>query len=84
MISFKYKFQSRVRESAQQTDFQYNKKKVRLTYRTTNLTFLKKIKNTDPLMDAKFKSKTHLLNTFFDIWHQFLRFWFQSLKKILI
>jgi hypothetical protein len=24
------------------------------------------IKNTDPLMDAKFKSKTHLLNTFFE------------------
>jgi hypothetical protein len=27
---------------------------------TTNLTFLKKMKNTDPLMGAKF-SKTHLL-----------------------
>jgi hypothetical protein len=30
-----------------------------------NLTFLNKIKNTDPLMGAKFKSKTHLLNSFF-------------------
>jgi hypothetical protein len=27
--------------------------------------FLKKIKNTVPLMSAKFKSKTHLLYTFF-------------------
>ncbi len=34
---------------------------------TTNLTFLKKMKNTDSLMGAKFKSKTHLLNTFFFI-----------------
>ncbi len=29
--------------------------------------FIKKIKNTDPLMGAKFKSKTHLLNRFFFI-----------------
>jgi hypothetical protein len=28
--------------------------------------FKKKIKNTDPLVGAKLKSKTHLLNTFFD------------------
>ncbi len=38
-----------------------------------NLTFLKKIKNTDPVMGAKFKSKTHLLNTFFEFWRRFLR-----------
>ncbi len=43
------------------------------------MTFLKKIKNTDPLMDAKFKSKTHLLN----FWRRFLRVWLQSLKKVL-
>ncbi len=28
------------------------------------MTFKKKIKNTDPLMGAKFKSKTHLPNMF--------------------
>jgi hypothetical protein len=42
------------------------------------------MKNTDPLMGAKFKSKTHLLNTFFDFWHRFLLAWRQSLKKVLI
>ncbi len=46
--------------------------------------FLKKIKNTDPLMGAKLKSKTHLLNRFFDFLSRFLRVWLQSLKKILI
>jgi hypothetical protein len=30
-----------------------------------NLIFLKKIKNTDPVMGAKFKFKTHLLYRFF-------------------
>jgi hypothetical protein len=35
-------------------------------------------------MGAKLKSKTHLLNTFFDILSRFLGVWFQSLKKILI
>jgi hypothetical protein len=35
-------------------------------------------------MGAKFKSKTHLLNTFFDFWRRFLRVWLQSLKKVLI
>ncbi len=75
-----------VRESAQQTDFQYNKKKVRFTYCTvqqgkTNFTFLKKIKNTDPLMGAKFKSKTQLNYTFFDNWHLFCEFGFKVLKK---
>ena len=39
--------------------------------------FFLKIKNTDHLMCAKFKSKTHLLNTFFD-------FWLHSLKKVLM
>ncbi len=29
--------------------------------------------NTDPLMGAKFKSKTHLPNMFFDFWRRFLR-----------
>jgi hypothetical protein len=40
--------------------------------------FLKKLKN-----GAKFKSKTHLLNTFSDFWRRFLRVWLQSLKKVL-
>ncbi len=35
-------------------------------------------------MVAKLKSKTHLLNTFFDFLSRFLRVWLQSLKKILI
>ncbi len=29
------------------------------------------MKNTDPLMDAKLKSKTHLLKTFFDFLNRF-------------
>ncbi len=35
-------------------------------------------------MGAKLKSKTHLLNTFFDFLSRFLRVWLQSLKKVLI
>ncbi len=35
-------------------------------------------------MGAKYKSKTHLLNTFLDFLRRFLRVWFQSLKKVLI
>ncbi len=35
-------------------------------------------------MGAKLKSKTHLLNRFFDFWRCFLRVWLQSLKKVLI
>ncbi len=35
-------------------------------------------------MGAKLKSKTHLLNTFFDFLSRFLRVWLQSLKKLLI
>jgi hypothetical protein len=35
-------------------------------------------------MGAKLKSKTQLLNTFFDFWSRFLRVWLQSLKKVLI
>ncbi len=35
-------------------------------------------------MDAKLKSKTHLLNTFFDFLSRFLRVWLQSLQKVLI
>jgi hypothetical protein len=42
------------------------------------------MKNTDPLMGAKLKSKTHLPNTFYDFLSRFLRIWLQSLKKILI
>jgi hypothetical protein len=42
------------------------------------------MKNTDPLMGAKLKSKTHLQNTFFDFLSRFLRVWLQSLKKVLI
>jgi hypothetical protein len=33
--------------------------------------FFKKIKNTDPLMGAKLKSKTHLQNTFLKIFEPF-------------
>jgi hypothetical protein len=33
-------------------------------------------------MGAKFKSKTHLLNTFIDFWRCFLRVLLQSLKKV--
>jgi hypothetical protein len=32
-------------------------------------------------MGAKLKSKTHLLNTFFDFLSRFLRVWLQSLKN---
>jgi hypothetical protein len=42
------------------------------------------MKNTDPLMAAKLKSKTHLQNTFFDFLSRFLRIWLQSLQKVLI
>jgi hypothetical protein len=42
------------------------------------------MKNTDPLMGAKLKSKTHLHNRFFDFLSRFLRVWLQSLKKVLI
>ncbi len=42
------------------------------------------MKNPDPLMGAKLKSKTHLLNTFFWFFEPFLRVWLQSLKKVLI
>jgi hypothetical protein len=44
------------------------------------LTFLKKINKTDPLIDAKFKSKTHLLFPFL-VWPHFLRALLQSWKK---
>jgi hypothetical protein len=35
------------------------------------LTYFYKMKNTDPLMVAKLKSKTHLLKTFFDFFEPF-------------
>ncbi len=35
-------------------------------------------------MVAKFKSKTHLLNTFLDFLSRFLRVWIQSFQKVLI
>jgi len=35
-------------------------------------------------MGAKYKSKTHLLNTVLDFLRSFLRVWLQSLKKLLI
>ncbi len=35
-------------------------------------------------MGAKLKSKTHLLNAFFDFLSRFLRVWLQSLKKVLL
>jgi hypothetical protein len=42
------------------------------------------MKNTDPLMGAKLKSKTHLQNKFFDFLSRFLRIWLQSLQKVQI
>ncbi len=39
------------------------------------------MKKTDPLMGAKLKSKTHLLNTFF--FSRFSRVWLQSFQKVL-
>ena len=42
------------------------------------------MKYTDPVMDVKLKSKTHLQNTFFDFLSRFLCVWLQSLKKVII
>ncbi len=42
------------------------------------------MKNTEPLIGAKLKSKTHLQNTFFDYLSRFLRVRLQSLQKVLI
>jgi hypothetical protein len=42
------------------------------------------MKNTDPLMGAKLKSKTHLQNRFFDFLSRFLHVWLQSLKKVQV
>ena len=42
------------------------------------------MKNTDPLMGAKLKSKTHLQNTFFDFLSRFLCICSQSSKKVQI
>ncbi len=42
------------------------------------------MKNTDPLMKAKLKSKTHVLNTFFDFWAVFCAAGFKLFKKVLI
>ncbi len=42
------------------------------------------MKNTDPLMGAKLKSKTHLQNLFFDFLSRFLRVWLQSFQNVLI
>jgi hypothetical protein len=38
----------------------------------------------DPLMGAKLKSKTHLLNKFFDLLSHFLRDWLQTFQKVII
>ena len=51
---------------------------------TTNLTFLKKIKNPDPVMGAKLNSKTHLRDTIFDCLSRFGRVKHQSLQKVQI
>jgi hypothetical protein len=40
------------------------------------------MKNTDPLMDAKLKSKIHLPNTFLIFCAVFLRVWLQSFQKV--
>ena len=37
------------------------------------------MKNTDPLIGAKLKSKTHLLNTFFDFLSRFCAFGFKTI-----
>jgi hypothetical protein len=42
------------------------------------------MKNTDPLMGAKLKSKTHLQNTFFYFLSRFLRIWLQSFETVQI
>jgi hypothetical protein len=42
------------------------------------------MKNTDPLMGAKLKSKTHLQNTFLDFLNRFLRIWLQSFQQFLL
>jgi hypothetical protein len=42
------------------------------------------MKNTDPLMGTKLKSKTHLQYTFFDFLSGFLCVWLQSFQKVLI
>jgi hypothetical protein len=39
------------------------------------------MKNTDPLMGAKLKSKTHLLNPFFDFLSRFLEKIKKGIKK---
>jgi hypothetical protein len=39
------------------------------------------MKNADPVMGAKLKSKTHLLNRFFDFLSCFLRVWLESFLK---
>ncbi len=46
--------------------------------------FFKKTKNTDPLMGAKFKSKTHLLNTFFLFLAPFFARLASKFEKVLI
>ncbi len=46
--------------------------------------FFLEMKNTDPVIGAKLKSKTHLQNTFFDFLNRFLRIWLQSLQKVQI
>jgi hypothetical protein len=58
--------------------------KIQCTLGYNEFAFIKKIKYTDPLMGATFKSKTHLLIKFLDFWRRFLRVWLQSLKKELI
>jgi hypothetical protein len=51
---------------------------------TMILTFFEKVRNRDPLMDAKLNSKTHLQKRFFVFLSRFLRVWLQSLQKVLI
>jgi hypothetical protein len=42
------------------------------------------MKNTDPLMGAKLKSKTHLQNTFFDFFEPFFARLASKFGKVLI
>jgi hypothetical protein len=40
------------------------------------------MKDTDPLMGAKLKSKTHLQKTFLDFWSRFLHVWLSKSAKM--
>jgi hypothetical protein len=53
------------------------------TLRYNEFDFFLKMKNTDPVMGAKLKSKTHLQITFCYFLSRVLSIWLQSLQKVL-